>query len=127
MAWFYLLYFYTMEKEDFINRLQGLRNHLQDRTARPEDILDSLRNAVEDYGLTNENPELRENYKTSWELQDMLRDAIDSWIDRLYYFINDVDLRDVSVMYVDNYWNCDTKIWYEDLINVIDGILDSLD
>ena len=107
--------------------MQGLRNHLQDRTARPEDILDSLRNAVEDYGLTNENPELRENYKTSWELQDMLRDAIDSWIDRLYYFINDVDLRDVSVMYVDNYWNCDTKIWYEDLINVIDGILDSLD
>ena len=105
----------------------GLRNHLQDRTARPEDILDALRIAVEDFGLRDKNPELWENYKTSDELEDMLKDAIDWWINRLYYFINDVDLSDVSVMYVDNYGNCDSKIWYEDLINVIDGILDSLD
>lgn len=116
-----------MEKKELINQLIGLRNHLQDRTARPEDILDALRIAVEDFGLRDKNPELWENYKTSDELEDMLKDAIDWWINRLYYFINDVDLRDVSVMYVDNYGNCDSKIWYEDLINVIDGILDSLD
>jgi len=116
-----------MEKENFIERLTALRNHLQDRTARPEDILDALRTAVEDFGLRDENPELWENYKTSDEVQELLRDAIDSGIDRLYYFINDVDLRDVNVMYVDNYGNCDSKIWYEDLINVIDGILDSLE
>ena len=66
-----------MKKEDFIKILEDLQNHLHDRTARPEDVLVELRDTLEDYGLRNENLELRENYKTSDELQEMLRDAID--------------------------------------------------
>ena len=66
-----------MEKKDLISKLEDLQNHLHDRTARPEDVLVKLRDALEDYGLRNQNSELRENYKTSDELQDMLREAID--------------------------------------------------
>lgn len=116
-----------MDKKEFVNKLEDLQNHLHDRTARPEDVLEELRNVVEEFGLRNQNPELWENYKTSDELQEMLKEAIDQWIDRLYYFINEVDLRNVSIMYVDNYWNCDSRIWYDDLWNVIEEILDSLD
>lgn len=126
-AWFYFYTFTSMEKKEFIAKLEDLQNHLHDRTARPEDVLEELRNVVEEFGLRNQNPELWENYKTSDELQEMLREAIDQWIDRLYYFINEVDLRNVSIMYVDNYWNCDSRIWYDDLWNVIEEILDSLD
>lgn len=92
-----------MEKKDLIKILEDLQNHLHDRTARPEDVLVELRDAIEDYGLRDENPELRDNYKTSDELQDMLRDAIDSGVNRLYYFIGDANIYDVSIMYVDNY------------------------
>jgi hypothetical protein len=66
-----------MEKKDLIKILEDLQNHLHDRTARPEDVLVELRDTLEDYGLRNQNPELRDNYKTSDELQDMLREAID--------------------------------------------------
>ena len=66
-----------MEKKDLISKLEDLQNHLHDRTARPEDVLVKLRDALEDYGLRNQNSELRENYKTSDELQEMLREAID--------------------------------------------------
>jgi uncharacterized Zn finger protein len=116
-----------MEKKDLIKILEDLQNHLHDRTAWPEDVLVELRDTLEDYGLRNENLELRENYKTSDELQDMLRDAIERWIDRLYYFIGDANIYDVSVMYIDNYWNCEWKVTYDDLWNVIENILDSLD
>lgn len=116
-----------MQKKDFIKILEDLQNHLHDRTARPEDVLVELRDALEDYGLRNQNSELRENYKTSDELQDMLREAIDQWINRLYYFIGDANIYDVSIMYVDNYWNCEWKVTYNDLWNVIENILDGLD
>lgn len=116
-----------MKKEEFIAILENLQNHLHDRTARPEDVLVELRDAIEDYGLRDENPELRDNYKTSDELQDMLREAIDSGVNRLYYFIGDANIYDVSIMYVDNYWNCDHKVTYNDLWNVIENILDGLD
>lgn len=66
-----------MEKKELISKLEDLQNHLHDRTARPEDVLVELRDTLEDYGLRNQNSELRENYKTSDELQDMLREAID--------------------------------------------------
>ena len=66
-----------MEKKDLIKILEDLQNHLHDRTARPEDVLVELRDVLEDYGLKDQNSELRENYKTSDELQEMLRDAID--------------------------------------------------
>jgi hypothetical protein len=66
-----------MEKKDLIKILEDLQNHLHDRTARPEDVLVELRDTLEDYGLRNQNTELRDNYKTSDELQDMLREAID--------------------------------------------------
>lgn len=83
---------------------------------------------LEDNGLRSENEELRENYKTSWEIEDMLRDALDSWLERVYYFVYNLELlHNLEVMYVDNYGNCDSKIWYEDLINVIDGIIDWLE
>ena len=116
-----------MEKKDLISKLEDLQNHLHDRTARPEDVLVKLRDALEDYGLRNQNSELRENYKTSDELQEMLREAIDQWINRLYYFIGDANIYDVSIMYVDNYWNCEWKVTYNDLWNVIENILDGLD
>jgi hypothetical protein len=66
-----------MEKKDFIKILEDLQNHLHDRTAWPEDVLVELREVLEDYGLRSENYELWDNYKTSDELQDMLREAID--------------------------------------------------
>jgi hypothetical protein len=41
----------------------------------------------------------------------MLRDALDSGTERLYYFVNDLELlHNLEVMYVDNYGNCDSKI-----------------
>ena len=116
-----------MEKKDFIKILEDLQNHLHDRTARPEDVLVELRDTLEDYGLRNENLKLRENYKTSDELQEMLRDAIDQWINRLYYFIGDSNIYDVSVMYIDNCWNCDHKVTYNDLWNVIEDILGDIE
>ena len=100
-----------MKKKEFIAKLEDLQNHLHDRTARPEDVLEELRDAVEEFGLRNENEELRENYKTSGEIEDMLRDALDSGTERLYYFINDLELlHNLEIMYVDNYGNCDSKI-----------------
>lgn len=116
-----------MEKKDFIKILEDLQNHLHDRTARPEDVLVELRDTLEDYSLRNENLKLRENYKTSDELQEMMMDALKQSINRLYYFIGDANIYDVSVMYVDNYWNCEWKVTYDDLWNVIENILDSLD
>lgn len=117
-----------MKKKEFIAKLEDLQNHLHDRTARPEDVLEELRDAVEEFGLRNENEELRENYKTSGEIEDMLRDALDSGTERLYYFVNDLELlHNLEIMYVDNYWNCDSKVWYDDLRNVIEEILDGLD
>ena len=116
-----------MERGDFIKILEDLQNHLHDRTARPEDVLVELRDAIEDYGLRDENHELRDNYKTSDELQDMLREAIDQWINRLYYFIGDANIYDVSIMYIDNYWNCEWKVTYDDLWNVIENILGTLE
>ena len=124
MAWFYILYFYTMKKEEFIKKLEDMQNHLHDRTARPEDILDELRYYLEEHGLRNENEELRENYKTSGELEDMLRDALDSGIDRLYYFINNLELLyNAEIVYIDNYGNMDCKITGDDLWDVIERIL----
>jgi hypothetical protein len=70
---------------------------------------------------------LRENYKTSDELQDMLKEAIEQWTERLYYFIWDLEnLSHVEIMYVDNYGNCDRKIWSYSLFNTIEEIIDSL-
>jgi TRAP-type uncharacterized transport system substrate-binding protein len=66
-----------MKKKEFIAKLEDLQNHLHDRTARPEDVLVELRNVLEEYGISNEYYELRENYKTSDELQDMLKEAIE--------------------------------------------------
>lgn len=89
--------------KEFIEVLEDLQNHLHDRTARPDDILVELREKLEEYGIRREYPDLWENYKTCDELQDMLRDAIDSGVNRLYYFIGDANIYDVSIMYVDNY------------------------
>jgi hypothetical protein len=36
-------------------------------------------------------------------------------------------LHNLEVMYVDNYGNCDSKIWYNDLWNVIETILNWLE
>lgn len=114
--------------KEFIEVLEGLQNHLHDRTARPSDILVMLREKLEEYGeIKREYYELRENYKTYQELQEMLRDVIDAWINRLYYFIGDVNIYDVSIMYVDNYWNCDHKVSYDELWNVIEGIIEDLE
>ena len=89
--------------KEFIEVLEDLQNHLHDRTARPDDVLVELREKLEEYGIHREYPDLWENYKTCDELQDMLRDAIDSGVNRLYYFIGDANIYDVSIMYVDNY------------------------
>lgn len=117
-----------MDKKEFAHKLEDLQNHLHDRTARPEDVLVELRDIVEEFGLRNENEELWENYKTSWEIEEMLRDALDSGIERLYYFINDLELlHNAEVIYVDNYGNCDSKVGYNDLWNVIEDILSGIE
>lgn len=74
----------------------------------------------------NERPELWDNYKTSDEIEEMARDALDSWLDRLYYFLGDVDYHNISIMYVDNYWNCDSRIRYPELADLISSIIKSL-
>ena len=89
--------------KEFIEVLEDLQNHLHDRTARPDDILVELREKLEEYGIRREYPDLWENYKTCDELQDMLKEAIDSGVNRLYYFIGEANIYDVSIMYVDNY------------------------
>ena len=113
--------------KEFITILEDLQNHLHDRTARPDDILVELRDKLEEYGIRREYPDLWENYKTCDELQDMLREAIDSGVNRLYYFIGDANIYDVSIMYVDNYWNCDHKVSYDELWGVIEGIIEDLE
>lgn len=127
-AW--LLYFILlqMKKEEFIKILENLQNDLHDRIARPEDVLELLRDTVEQYGIRNENEELWENYKTSWEIEEMLQDALECWLERVYYFINNLELlHNAEVIYVDNYGNCDVKVTYNDLWNVIENILDSIE
>ena len=92
-----------MKKEEFIKVLEDLQNHLHDRTAWTDDVLVKLRDALEEYGLRDENYELWENYKTNDEFVEMVKDAVDSGTERLFYFLNEVDFRNADVVYIDNY------------------------
>ena len=113
-----------MKKSDFIERLEELQNDLRDRDCRPSDALVFLRENVERYWIREAWEELRESYKTYQELQEMIRDALDSWINRLYYFLNDVNLYDVEIMYIDNYGNCDHTVSYKELWELIESIIE---
>ena len=113
-------------RKSTMDELSKLKNALHDRQCRPEDALLKIRDLVEKCGIRNEYEELRANYKTSDELVELLKEAIDSGVDRLYYFINWIELRNIEVVYIDNYWNCDSRISYTWLIDLIDWIIDYL-
>lgn len=116
-----------MKAQEFIKVLEDLQNHLHDRTAWTDDVLVKLRDALEEYGLQSENYEIWDNYKTNGEFVEMIKDAVDSGTERLFYFLNEVDFRNADVMYIDNYWNCDHKVSYDELWNVIEGIIEDLE
>lgn len=124
------LYFYTEKMQKLrkttMDELSTLQNYLHDRQCRPEDALIKIRELVEECWIRNEYEELRENYKTSDELVELLKEAIDCWPDRLYYFMNWIELRNIACVYIDNYWNCDSRVSYTELMDLIDWIIDYL-
>lgn len=113
-------------KKWLTNELNDLLHSATSREGRPEDILLELRDLMEKCDKRNERPELWDNYKTSDEVEEMAREALDSWLNRLSCFFWDVDFRNISIMYVDNYWNCDNRIWYPQLADLIKSIIKGL-
>lgn len=113
-------------KKWLTSELNALLYSATSRDGRPEDILLELRDLMEKCDKRNERPELWDNYKTSDEIEEMAKEALDSWLNRLYYFIWNIYFRDISIMYVDNYWNCEKRIWYPELIELIESIIKGL-
>lgn len=113
-------------KKWLTSELNALLHSATSREERPEDILLELRDLMEKCDKRNERPELWDNYKTSDEIEEMAREALDSWLDRLYCFIWNLYFRDISIMYVDNYWNCEKRIWYPELVELIESIIKGL-
>lgn len=116
-----------MDKKDVIIRLNKLRNDLHDRQCWCADGLIELRNLIADAGLECKFD--LSQYLTYEELWDRIKEELDNWwVDRLFYFLNDIDnLRNFEVIKLDNYWNCDCKIFYGGLIEVVDGIIDEVE
>ena len=104
--------------------LLELKKQLHDRTCRKDDALLKIRNITEQNGLSSEFFDLFENYKTQDELTELIKDATDAGLDRLYYFLSWVSIKDVEIMYIDNYWNCDHVVWYNEIMDKVDEIID---
>jgi len=113
-------------KKWLTSELNALLCSATSRDGRPEDILLELRDLIEKCDKRNERPELWDNYKTNEEIEEMAKEALDSWLNRLSCFFWDVDFRDIYIMYVDNYWNCDRRIRYLELADLIRSIIKSL-
>ena len=104
--------------------LLELKKQLHDRTCRKDDALLKIRDIAEKNGLASEFFDLFENYKTQDELTDLIKQATDDGLDRLYYFLNWISIKDVEIMYIDNYWNCDHVVWYNEIMDIVDTIID---
>ena len=104
--------------------LLELKKQLHDRTCRKDDALLKIRDIAEQNGFASEFFDLFENYKTQDELTELIKDAINDGLDRLYYFLSWVSIKDVEIMYIDNYWNCDHVVWYNEIMDKVDEIID---
>ena len=105
--------------------LLELKKQLHDRTCRKDDALLKIRDIAGQNGLASEFFDLFENYKTQDELTDLIKQATDDGLNRLYYFLNWISIKDVEIMYIDNYWNCDHVVWYNEIMDIVDTIIDN--
>jgi len=114
------------EKKQLIDDLTEIRSYLHDRTCWTSDWLCKIREILENNWLEDEYYQLRENYKTYDEFEQILKDWIDNWLSRLYYILRELwieKLQNFDVYYVDNYWNAENAVTYNDLCDVIDSII----
>ena len=121
----FILYNAKMDKKDVIIRLNQLRNNLHDRQCWVSDWLTELKNLLSDAWIEQKFD--LDNYLTYSELEDRIKDEVYNWIERLYYFLNWINLHNLEVVKLDNYWNCDCRIWYKDLIEFIDEVIDEVE
>lgn len=111
-----------MDKKDVIIKLNQLRNLLHDRQCWVSDWLTELKNLLSNAWIEQKFD--LDNYLTYSELEDRIKDEVESWIERLYYFLNWINLHNLEVVKLDNYWNCDCRISYQELIEFIDEVID---
>ena len=114
-----------MDKKNVIIKLNQLSNYLHDRQCWISDWLIELKNLLSIAWIEQEFD--LDNYLTYNELEERIKDEVDSWIERLYYFLNWINLRNLEVVKLDKYWNCDCRISYQDLIKLIDEIIDAVE
>lgn len=114
-----------MDKKDVIIKLNQLRNYLHDRQCWVSDWLIELKNLLSDAWIEQKFD--LDSYLTYNELEDRIKDEVDNWIERLYYFLNWINLHNLEVVKLDNYWNCDCRISYQDLIGLIDEVIDEVE
>lgn len=86
------------EKKQLIDDLTEIRSYLHDRTCWASDWLCKIREILENNWLEDEYYQLRENYKTYDEFEQILT-------------------------FYDNYWNAENADTYNDLCDVIDSII----
>lgn len=121
----FILYNSKMDKKDVIIKLNQLRNYLHDRQCWVSDWLIELKEILSDAWIEQKFD--LDNYLTYQELEDRIKDEVDSWIERLYYFLNWINLHNLEVVKLDNYWNCDCRISYQDLVEFIDEVIDEVE
>lgn len=115
-----------MDKKDVISKLNNLHNDLHDRLCWVSDGLEELKEIVSDAGLENKLDLTQ--YLTYKELEQRIRDELDNWwLERLSYFLNNIDLHNLEIVKLDNYWNCDCRVSYTDLIWLINELIDEVE
>lgn len=115
-----------MDKKDVIVKLNKLHNVLHDRLCWVSDGLEVLKEIVSDSGLENKLDLTQ--YLTYKELEQRIKDELYNWwLERLSYFLNNIDLHNLEIVKLDNYWNCDYRIRYSELMWLINELIDEVE